>query len=222
MGEFLEIELLDGGHARVSFWYLASNGPLAPLPPASLPSGACEAPASTSGSSPSLALASRLVGVAVSPSLYGTVSPHSFGYLLLYTRSQLSINTCGLLNESCISPAPAHPLAVLVRAPVLLLQQSQVIDGQEPAPVSVSGGWWGAGQMRSEWQYFLRAETGESITPHRSPRRLGKECLWESVDQGSGWGARDQGTGQGRGWDTRQIPGPSLWAGSSLAGPGVK
>lgn len=50
--------------------------------------------------------------------------------------------------------------------------------------------------MRSEWQYFLRAGMGESITPHQSSRRRGKECLWESVvqDQGSGRGATDRGT----------------------------
>lgn len=37
---------------------------------------------------------------------------------------------------------------------------------------------------------------GESITPHQSSRRRGKECLWESVvqDQGSGRGATDRGT----------------------------
>lgn len=75
--------------------------------------------------------------------------------------------------------------------------------------------------MRSEWQYFLRAGAAESITGHRSPRRPGEACLWESA-----WGGT-RGQGQEPGAGHPGVGGKLRWVPLSeqevaLQAPGVK
>ena len=85
--------------------------------------------------------------------------------------------------------------------PVLLLQQRQIIDGQEPAPASLSARWWGTEQMRSERQYFPKAGTGRIYysTPESPQSTGGAVCVsvcWAgSQGRASGQGGGDNGTG---------------------------